>query len=697
MTLRTALVLSLGLAALAALLYYASTVDGRAPTVREISLTQHLSADSQMALTTSSVEVGFSEPVDHATAQAAFKIRPATSGSFSWSAAIMTFTPAARLPLSTPFQVSVGPGVRDLAGNRMTANPGPFTFTTVGNPVVVDSNPTDATLDVALDAPIVIDFSTLMDTPSVEQALALTPDLPVRLRWSRERLTIMPVAALEPNQRYSLTIGVGARDQAGTPLERPFQVSFSTVQTGLIAQAIVPADGVAGVAVTTPIAIIFDRPIDPGSVRDNLLTISPSVAGSLDAIAPPGAAGLRDGAVRVLRFQPSAPLDPNTTYQVSLGPGLLGADGAGLPVGVSWSFTTGAPTITLSNQVVFISDRAGVANLWGMNPDGTNQRQLSAELSPVVDYAVAPDGRSFLVADGAAIVLQRADGSARRLLTDADLVEFDPAFSPDGSTITFGRADPAIGGGLGLWTRDADGSDPRPVELPSDPLPTPTPAPATREPLLRAPRISPDGTALAFLDEAGRLLILDLELHHLSAAPFFALSEPIWLSDGSGVLVSGMDAGAGFAPSSYLPRSPVAPLDFAARQLSAGQLSSLHVVRLDRFASSVTPTVFGAGAGRPILDAAGRYAFIRLQGTDATAGSLVVATGLDDVGNQVLRDPGIRVGAASFAPEPGAMLISRVPVATGDPTLSSGIWRVNLASGEAVQLSVDGSLPGWLP
>ena len=63
----------------------------------------------------------------------------------------------------------------------------------------------------------------------------------------------------------------------------------------------------------------------------------------------------------------------------------------------------------------------------------------------------------------------------------------------------------------------------------------------------------------------------------------------------------------------------------------------------------------------------------------------------------VWRPPCLPAVAASFAPDPGALRVSRVPGATGDPTLSSGIWRVNLASGEAVQLSVDGSLPGWLP
>jgi hypothetical protein len=693
---RTLAVLGIGVAVLVAILYYASTVDGRPPTVQRITLTQHLSGDSHVALITSSIAVDFSEPVQHASAEAAFAISPQVSGQFSWSSASLTFTPD-RLSLRTTFEVTIGPGVRDRVGNEMATGAPPFRFTTVGNPSVVASAPADAGADVALDAPIVVDFSTLMDTASVERALHFAPSSDLRLRWARERLTIVPVAPLDPNRRYTLTIGVGARDQAGTPLDRPFKLSFRTVPSRLAPETMVPADGVSGIAVTTSIAVVFDRALDPASVRDDLLTITPTVAGSLDAIASPGAAGLLNGKLRVLRFQPSGPLDPNTTYDVTLAPGLLGADGAGLPAGLSWSFTTGAPTATLSNQVVFLSDRAGIANLWAMNPDGTNERQLSVELSPVIDYAVAPDGRAFVVGDGAAIVWQHADGSARRLLTDANSVEFDPAYSPDGSLLSFGRADPVLGTGLGLWTRQADGSDPRPVELPAEGIASPSPAIPVPAPLLRAPRLSPDGTALAFVDEAGRVAILDLEQHRLSEATFVALSEPVWLPDSSGVLVSGLSAGSGLGPRAYRPRSAVPLLDPLSFAPDATQLAAMRVVRLDRGAASISPTAVGDGAARPALDADGRLAYISLQGGDAAAGSLWVTNSPGDPGDRVMRDPGARVGFASFAPEPQAMVISRLPASGSIATGSDGIWLVNLRSGEAEQLAVDGWLPRWLP
>ena len=679
----------MGFAVLGAMLYYASTVDGRGPSVVAISVTQHLSDDPARALTTTSIEVDFSEPVEHASAEAAFAISPSVEGAISWSGTSLTFTPADRLPLRTEFEVSIGPGIRDRAGNPMSGGPQPFHFETVGNPTVVASDPDDAATDVALDAPIVIDFSTLMDTASVEEAIRLAPSAPVAMRWSRERLTIVPDGAWEPGRRYALTIGIGGRDQAGTPLAQPFRFAFSTVAARLEVETLVPGDGVAGISVATPIALVFDRALDVKSVDDEVLSITPDVAGSLEVVAPPGAAGLGEGDARILRFQPSGALDPNTTYEVTLGLGLRGADGASMPAGLSWTFTTGAPTTTLSNQILFLSDRAGIANLWAMNPDGSNQHQLSAELSPVTSFGASPDGRSFITGDGAVIVWQRADGSARRSLTDGGVLEFDAAFSPDGTTITFARADPALASGLGLWMRDADGSDPRPIELPSEPRASPTATPTTPLPLLRAPRLSPDGTAVAFVDESGLVSILDLELRQLDSARFIALGEPTWLPDSSGVLLTGLRDGSIMGGRRHEPHAPVAVLDPATEALNAAQIAGLRVVRLDRLATSVRATAFGGGASRPAVDADGRFAFIRLDGADADAGSLWVTDALDDPGEAAAVVEGSGAASASFAPEPRTMLVGE-----GGP---GGIWLLDLGTGSARRLSADGWLPMWQP
>ena len=110
--LRWIAVLAVGVALLAVVLYFASTVDGRPPQVAEVRLTQALSTDARVAVTTSSVEVVFSEPVDHRQAEAAFSIEPDVDGAFSWSGSVMVFTPVDPLPLETEFTINVGSDYR---------------------------------------------------------------------------------------------------------------------------------------------------------------------------------------------------------------------------------------------------------------------------------------------------------------------------------------------------------------------------------------------------------------------------------------------------------------------------------------------------------------------------------------------------------------------------------------------------------
>jgi len=700
--LRSLAVFGLGAAVLIVILYFASTVDRHPPEVLRVVLTQHLATDPSVALTTSSIEIDFSEPVEHAGAQAAFRITPSVVGAFSWSSTAMTFTPSSRLPLRSSFVVHLEPGVRDGAGNAMLIASAPLTFETVGNPAVLATTPADGAQGVPLDALIEIEFSTLMDTASVERGLTVSPATPIQLRWRGERVTIELSEPLLPNREYTVRVGTDARDQAGTPLEAPYRLIFETVKSGLGTVALVPAAGIEGIAVTSPIAVLFDRPLDPRSISGDLLTITPSPAGSLEVVAAPGAAGLAGGGLRLLRFQPSGPLEANTTYEVELAAGLQGADGSRMVHPLTWRFTTGAPSDAMSNQVVFLSDRGGIANLWAMNPDGTNQRQLSAELSPVVDYAVAPDGRSFVVGDGASLVLMNADGSDRQVLTEAGLIEFDPTFSPDGALMAFGRADPGTGNGLGIWTRFASGGDPRAVELLPvvGAAPTPSPSPqgsvaTLRVPLLRAPRFSPDGTRLAFIDDGGRLEIVDLATRRRLSVKLGAVTPPIWLPDSSGVLLTALPAPA----ARLLPAGrAVVPLDPAGLRLSADRIAALRVVRVSAVdGTAVVVANLGAGAARPAVDDSGRNAYLMLDPTDPLGGRLWVTTAGGGASSELLPDGAVREASALFATEPGIVVVGRIPLTGATAGPLDGVWLVDLATGRGTQLAVDGWLPRWLP
>jgi YVTN family beta-propeller protein len=77
-----------------------------------------------------SIVVAFSEPMDTASARAAFAMNPAVAGSFSWSGmAVMKFKPSQILAVKRTYQVTINSTARDRNGVLMAA---PFnaTFTT---------------------------------------------------------------------------------------------------------------------------------------------------------------------------------------------------------------------------------------------------------------------------------------------------------------------------------------------------------------------------------------------------------------------------------------------------------------------------------------------------------------------------------------------------------------------------------------
>ncbi|MBA2253491.1 MAG: Ig-like domain-containing protein, partial [Chloroflexi bacterium] len=545
-------------------------------------------------------------------------------------------------------------------------------------------------------APLSLTFDRLMDTELTAAAIRTEPPAALAPSWRGATLILTPLQPLASGTNYQLTIGREAADVDGNGLARPFSLRFSTVSTGLRVETLVPADGSAGAAPLSPIAIIFDRPIDPGSVA-GALTITPPVDGRLEVVglprdAPPTSlpepgptASLPTtvpvkappiGPLRVLQFTPGAPLAGHTTFTVQLRPGAVRAlDASQVAAGQSWTFTTGSAPDRLQNQIVFRSARTGITNIWAMNPDGTNARQVTAELTPVTSYDVSSDGSTLVFATAGVVKRMALPGAATTVVTRSEAAEYAPRLHPAGGSVLVARRDRGTGRDAGLWLLPLGDSSPaeqRLLQPGCDRLGSVAPpfgsadAPAAAyDPDGRAgawataTAFSPDGAVLLVTCGSGDVIRVDTSS---GAATFLSLREPI----GPPVWAPAHDA---FAVAAIGPgsRSGTWFVGRAGLPAAGPDLAAWP-------SATATGALVGISATRP-----GRVAY------QPPLGPMTLLTLTPEL---LDRQP-------VFSPAGDAILFVRV--AEDEPTRSEGIWLMAPDGRELRQLSPGGSDPRWLP
>jgi Big-like domain-containing protein len=664
--------LLVGLAALVVVLASATLVDRRAPFVERISLSRP-SGNERVALTHSTIDVLFSEPVQRRSAESRFKMEPSVDGSLSWDGdRTLIFTPDPKFDVAKEFRVSIDRGFADLAGNVNDTAPDAFVFRTVGLPTLASTDPPDGKNGIPLDQPIRLTFDRLMDTELTEGALQVEPAARLRVAWSGSTLIVTPADPLAPGTLYRLEVGDDAADTDGNRLGSPISVSFTTVSLGLGVTRVAPASGSAGTALSAPIAVVFDAPIDAASVA-NSITLTPSVSGQIRAVPlPSDSGGATSDLPWMITFQPDAPLAPHTTYTVELRDGAVRAQAsASAAKGRTWSYTTGSAPEALQNQVLFLSDRGGVQNVWAMNPDGTNQHQLTGELAPVSSFDVSGDGRTLVYAAAGVVRTLALPAGRVAVLSAPEVADYAPRLVPDGSAVILGRRERLTGRDDGYWLvpLGGDASAARvllpagapPLGSTSSPgaLPGSNGAPGPWTPLAA---VSGDSQLSLIRSVSGELVRVPLR-----GDP---VAQPTGLRDPAGP-ASWSSARGGFLVS-------------AVRALDGAR--GTWVV-----SPSGTPAPGASPSTWPVISVTGATLSIggdppqQLEYRSSWFGQPVRLT---PDGDLVDRQP-------SFSPRGDAALFVRVPSST--PARSAGIWRVGVDGSGLRQLSPDGSDPRWLP
>ncbi len=669
-----------GVALVAVVLYNATSVD-RVPPTYQIRLSA-TAPNSSLALTLTSVNVVFSEQVDHKSAESAFSITPTVRGSFHWQGTTLIFTPSDKLPLSSTFVAKVASGVRDLAGNAQ-GNGTQLIFSTVGSPRVVTISPGDRAAAVAVDGSIKITFDRLMDPRPVLDGLRVEPPIAFTPTWTGPTLTLRPTQPLAYSTTYYVKIGDPAVDTDGTRLPA-FISTFTTVGMGLALQARVPASNVIGVSVLTQIGAFFDGPIDPASIA-NAVTLTPPAHGSVSLMtlpatrqplpsasasasaSPTPTAGPATGN-NVLVFTPDQPLASHTTYTVSISAGVRGVDGkAALPQ--TWTFTTGEPATSALNQIAFLSDRSGISTVWLMNPDGSNQRQVTAELTPVAAFDVSGDGTTIAYETAGVVRVMTVGGANRRTITAAGGFEYGATFTPDGTALVVGRRD-AAGVDQGYWRVPlVSGVDQKRIAADGAPMP---PDAAETEIQLNGQVGDPIWAPRAAFSSDGSLMLVVrgsdnvVELVDLTGTsknlllPLVANSRPIW--DGSYF---------------YVIASPDSGLTWSCwRIFPNGAFSRI-----------------GPGAGDLAASVSGSVAYVVRSADGST--HIAFADAPDGVATMLTNDPTWNEASPSFAPDGSMVVFGRFGSINNN--ISGGIWIVKPDGTGLVNLSTDGAFPRWLP
>ncbi|MBI5018195.1 MAG: Ig-like domain-containing protein [Deltaproteobacteria bacterium] len=320
------------------------------------------------------IAVTFSESVDEASLAANFIVEGPggpVAGRITVSGSTATFTPSSPLDFSTAYTVTLGEGVKDLAGNPLAA-PVSWSFTTgkapdTTPPTMVSTVPANDAPSVPASTAVSITFSEPVD-PATVTAATFTLSGPGGLvngtvTVSGATATFTP-GALVYGASYEATVTTAVRDLAGNPLAAPITWTFAiepppdTTPPAVISTA--PPEGASDVPVGTAVSVTFSEAVEAASLASSFTLAGPGaqVAGTVTVT----------GATATLT--PAASLGFGTAYTATVGTGARDLAGNALAAAVSWTFTTASapdttpPTVsstTPANGANGVAVNAGVS------------------------------------------------------------------------------------------------------------------------------------------------------------------------------------------------------------------------------------------------------------------------------------------------------------------------------------------------
>ncbi|HEX8939620.1 MAG TPA: Ig-like domain-containing protein [Candidatus Limnocylindrales bacterium] len=283
------------------------------------------------------VAIDFSQPMDHASVQAALTVAPATPVELAWNADSRSVSVMARggWAAATYYTVTVGTAARDQAGVAL-ASPVRALFLTQAatqgrlsaGTVVGDRVATTTSFALVFDHPVSV--------ASAKAAFQVQPDAAGSLTADdggseAASFTFTPAAPLAADTSYTLSLGEPVEDADGLAVAEVTPLTVRTVAAPTIVR-FRPVAGTTGVARDALVSVRFSRAMDEASTAAafSLTAGSAKVAGSVSWAEND----------TVLVFDPTALLPYGTKVTAQVATSARSADGAGLATAGSVNFTT---------------------------------------------------------------------------------------------------------------------------------------------------------------------------------------------------------------------------------------------------------------------------------------------------------------------------------------------------------------------
>lgn len=187
------------------------------------------------------------------------------------------------------------------------------------------------------------------------------------------------------------------------------------------------------------------------------------------------------------------------------------------------------------SRIAFISDRTGESELWVMDWNGKNQKQLTKHNSIALAPSWSPDGRnlvftSYLRGTPALYLLTPQEGYLK-LLWDTGGVNSSGAISPDGTTVAFASS---RDGNVDIYTMSIEGGNAQRL--------------TTARGIDTQPAWAPNGRQIAFTSTRSgspQLYLMDADGSNVRRLSFGGLfhDEPDWAYDGTRIACTTRDEG----------------------------------------------------------------------------------------------------------------------------------------------------------